>query len=148
MTEFQAALGMSQLTHLDDFVNIRNFNFWYYKLLLERYDEFLNFVSVPDWSHPSPFGCPIMVKKDAPFTARELIAYLEAHKISTRRFFGGTVTRQPFIKDLTYTHLDLSGTDYIMEYGFWIGCHPQLTKAHLDYVIEIFNGFFKERGLI
>jgi hypothetical protein len=27
------------------------------------------------------------------------------------------------------------------------GCHPSLTKEMLDYVIEVFDKFFKEKGL-
>ena len=149
MTEFQAALGMSQITHLDDFVKARRNNF--FRLFVALYGvedvEFFDAIEVPIWSQPSPFGFPIIVKKTAPFKAQELIAYLEKNKIATRRFFGGNLTRQPFIKDLPYLALDLSGTNYIMENGFWIGVWPGLTKEHLDYVIEIFSSFFKEKGL-
>ena len=149
MTEFQAALGMSQFTHLDDFLRIRRHHFM--RLSIDLYnlkkEEFFDYVNLHVWSEPSPFGLPIMVKRTAPFTAQELISYLEKHKISTRRFFGGNLTRQPFMKDLPRLSLDLTGTNYIMEQGFWIGCHPQLTTAHLDYVVEIFDKFFKEKGL-
>lgn len=150
MTEFQAALGYSQLSHLNDFIELRTRN--YGILLGGLYNlgawEYLDYIHVDEtWSQPSPFGFPIIVKRTAPFTAQELIAYLENHKISTRRFFGGNLTRQPFMQDLDYIKLDLSGTDYIMEQGFWIGVWPGLTKEHLDYVIEIFNQFFKEKGL-
>jgi len=147
MTEFQAALGMSQLTHLDDFVVARRHYFYYLSEYLGQHYEYLDFVKVPSWSEPSPFGFPIYVKREAPFTAQELISYLEKHKISTRRFFGGNLTRQPFIRNLPYLSLDLTGTNYIMEQGFWLGVWPGLTKAHLDYVVEIFDKFFKEKGL-
>jgi dTDP-4-amino-4,6-dideoxygalactose transaminase len=43
---------------------------------------------------------------------------------------------------------DLFGSDFIMENTFWIGCHDALTKDDLDYVIETFYSFFKEKGLI
>lgn len=147
MTEFQAALGYSQLSHLDDFVRIRRENYYQLRHSLWSWFEYLDFISIPDWSQPSPFGFPIIVKRTAPFTAQELIAYLEHNRISTRRFFGGNLTRQPFMKDLKYIKLDLSGTDYIMEQGFWVGCFPGLTKAHLDWVIEVVNNFFREKGL-
>lgn len=151
MTEFQAALGMSQIKHLDDFVKIRRDNFYWLLSAMTitntNYDEYFDFVSVPDWSEPSPFGFPIIVKKSAPFTANELISFLEKHEIRTRRFFGGNLIRQPFIKDLPYINFDLSETDYVMENGFWIGVFPGLTKEHLDYVLEIFEKFFRERKL-
>lgn len=147
MTEFQAALGMSQLTHLDKFVIARNVNFQYLLDNIQRHANFLCSVEVPEWSHPSPFGFPIFVQKNKYFNASELIDYLEKHKISTRRFFGGNLTRQPFIKDLSYISLDLTNTDYIMENGFWIGCWPGLTKQHMDYMIEILDQFFKDKGI-
>lgn len=146
MTEFQAALGMSQLTHLDTFVELRLKNYTHL-LMLTRWNDYFDFIHIPDWSQPSPFGFPIIVKKTSPFSARELIAHLERNRVMTRRFFGGNLTRQPFIKNLSFSNDNLTETDYIMDNGFWLGCWPGLSKAHLDYVLEVFEKFFKEKNL-
>jgi CDP-6-deoxy-D-xylo-4-hexulose-3-dehydrase len=147
MTEFQAALGMSQLTHLGEFVIIRQNNYDYYTDYFREYVKYFDLIHVSANSSPSPFGFPIIVKKDAPFTAQEMIAYFEENKIRTRRFFGGNLTRQPFIKDLPYISKELPNTDYIMESGFWIGVHPQITHNHRAYVLEIADKFFEGKGV-
>jgi len=146
MTEWQAALGISQLDRLSTFVETRqlNYNYLHYNLLI--YNDYLEFISLfkPN-SSASPFGFPIIVNTNE-FTAQELIAHLEEHKIITRRLFAGNIIRQPGYR-LSRRYLDLSGSDVVMYNLFWIGCHPALTKEMLDYVIEVFDKFFKERGL-
>lgn len=149
MTEFQAALGYSQLKYLDQFVEARRKNYYYLlEYLQPNYQELLDFVIVPDWSYPSPFGFPIIVRENIVFSAQDLIEYLEKNKIHTRRFFGGNLIRQPVFDSLQYIHKDLTGTDYLMDNAFWVGCWPGLTKAHLNWIIETIHNFFKERKLI
>ena len=148
MTEFQAALGVSQAMILDEFTKKRQEH--YAKLLngLFVFNEYISFVSVPEWSKPSPFGFPILVRDTAPFSAMELIEYLELNKVGTRRVFGGNLTRQPAFKNLYHIRAgDLSGSDKVMNDMLWIGCHPALTNEMLDYVISTFDAFFKSKGL-
>jgi CDP-6-deoxy-D-xylo-4-hexulose-3-dehydrase len=144
MTEWQAALGVSQLEQLSVFTEKRQMNRKYLHDNLVSYWEFLVF-PFSDVGISSPFGFPITVNTNE-FTAQELIAHLEEHKIATRRVFAGNIIRQPGYK-LPYKSLDLAGSDVIMYNLFWIGCSPNITKQMLDYVIEIFDKFFKKRGL-
>jgi CDP-6-deoxy-D-xylo-4-hexulose-3-dehydrase len=149
MTEFQAALGNSQLSRLMHFTAARREN---YKYLLDNLfiynEEFFHFVAVPEWSNPSPFGFPILLRQDIPFTVSDITQYLESKKIGTRRVFGGNLTKQPaFMKMYHKTSGDLTGSDKVMNDMFWIGCQPDLGKPELDYIIEQFDGFFQERGL-
>ena len=147
MTEFQAGLGYSQIQRLDEFVTARNNN---YKYLLDNLFAFGEYIQFPTISHnPSPFGFPIFVlPPKEEFTTQELISYLEKNKVRTRRMFGGNLTKQPAFMNLPYATVgNLFTADYIMEDVFWIGCHPALTTEMLNYVIEVFDKFFKEKGL-
>jgi CDP-6-deoxy-D-xylo-4-hexulose-3-dehydrase len=144
MTEFQAALGNSQLSSLDEFVITRNANFHFYRHELDKYSEFLQFIVASEDCYPSPFGFPIIVKEDAPFTAQELLYYLEKHKITTRRIFGGNIVWQPAFKNLPrMIYNNLKATDYVANNGFFIGVQPSLTDEMKFYVIDIFEDFFK-----
>ena len=147
MTEFQAGLGYSQIQRLDEFVTARRNNYNYLLNNLFSFREYLQFPTIPP--NPSPFGFPIFVLPTREeFTTQELISYLEEHKVRTRRMFGGNLTRQPAFMGLPYATVgSLFTADYIMEDVFWIGCHPALTTEMLNYVIEVFDKFFKERGL-
>ena len=144
MTEFQAALGYSQLQRLDEFVEKRKNNYQYLRDNLDGFYDHIQFVEYENWAVPSPFGFPITVREDAPFTARELIGHLEKCKVTTRRVFGGNLTRQPGYMNVPFeTAGDLSGSDFVMNNMFWIGVQPSLTQEMLDYVLDVFDGFLK-----
>jgi len=148
MTELQAALGVSQIMASQAFFVLRKANFDYIKHGLSDLKHYLQFVMLPDWSIPSPFGFPILVNANRNFSSSELIAFLEKNKIRTRRFFGGNIIKQPAFSEQPRLIADtLKGTDWIMEGGFWIGCQQSLTIEMLDYMIDIFHKFFKEQNL-
>jgi CDP-6-deoxy-D-xylo-4-hexulose-3-dehydrase len=146
MTEWQAALGFSQLSRVSTFVESRKENFSYLLNNLLVYRDYLDLITIVGRYRASPFGFPIVVDTDK-FTTQELIAYLEEHKVSTRRIFSGNIIKQPGFSKLPNKRFDLAGSDKLMEDGFWVGCHPALTKEMLDYVVSVFDKFFKERGL-
>ena len=140
MTELQAALGLSQLSHLDDFIDKRRYNFYYLKKALKDIEQ-ISTVFIPSWSEPSPFGFPIIVSQG---NAQELIRFLQEKKIDTRPVFAGNITRHPMMKDVKYEIFNnLKDADFVMNNVFWIGCHPGLTEKHLDYVSECFHEFYK-----
>jgi CDP-6-deoxy-D-xylo-4-hexulose-3-dehydrase len=145
MTDLQAALGVSQIKRLSTFVEERQKNRKYLHNNLVAFWEYLSF-PYSNIGIPSPFGFPIMVNTDA-FDVRELINFLEFHKIATRRVFAGNITRQPGFRKLPKIAFDLSNSDKVMEDMFWIGCHPGITKEMMDYMIGTFDVFFKEKGL-
>ncbi len=150
MTEWQGALGSSQIDKIDEFINKRGNNFADLFNYLNQYREWISF---PDfyWNTKSrkcsPFGFPITVNANW-FTRKELVDYLEAHKIHTRPVFAGNITRQPMFDNVEYeVHGNLDGSDYVMERTFWIGCWHGLTQVHLDYVVNTFRDFFEMKGL-
>ncbi len=149
MTEWQGALGSSQIDKIDEFFAERFNNFSYLHLGLYLHKDFIDLEEIYDMnlSGFSPFGFPITVITDK-FTRKELVDYLEVHKIVTRPVFAGNITRQPMFDNVEYeVHGDLSGSDYVMERTFWIGCWHGLTQAHLDYIVDTFREFFRWKKL-
>lgn len=148
MTEPEAALGLSQFERIDSIVSSRRKNFEYLLDNLSDFNDTLIFVCY-DYgiTKSSPFGFPIMVKSDAPFTKQELVAFLESKRVRTRPIFAGNITRQPMFDNVPYEVVsDLSGSDFVMNNGFWIGVCTEITKPMLDYVIEMFHDFKKMKG--
>jgi CDP-6-deoxy-D-xylo-4-hexulose-3-dehydrase len=147
MTELQAALGTSQISRIKAIVNMRRINYNYLKKNLQAiplFSEMFELFRNPILS--SPFGFPIMVK---PWMAdrSKVIEFLESRKIRTRPIFAGNITKQPMMDHISYlVARDLHNCNRIMEDAFWIGCHPELSTAQLDYVIESFADFLG-RGL-
>jgi len=127
-TDMQAALGVSQIAKLPEFIARRKANFAYLKKVLPE--------ATPG-SDPSWFGFPIGVREDAPFKRDQLTKALEAQKIGTRLLFTGNLTRQPAYEGWEYRVVgELKNTDFVMNQVFWIGVFPGLTEAMLDFIAK------------
>lgn len=144
MTEFQAALGYTQLSRLSEIVRLRTRHFESLSGFIEHdCADILKTVTLDaESNHPSPFGFPIYC--NTPEQTNRLISHLEAHKIHTRRVFAGNITKQPAFMNLPYLRLgDLNGSDYVMNHVFWIGCYPQLSMNAMDYIQEVLKDWCK-----
>lgn len=141
-TDMQAALGVSQIAKLPQFIERRKKNFTYLKDALKPLEEFLMLPVASENSDPSWFGFPIGVKESAPFTRDQLTRALEAQKIGTRLLFAGNLLRQPAYEGYEYRIVgDLKNTDFVMNQVFWIGVFPGLTTPMLDFIVKTATEF-------
>lgn len=146
LTDLQAAVGVAQLKKLPVFIEKRKHNFTRLKEGLNNYSEFLILPEATRSSDPSWFAFPITVKEDAPFTRNDIVAHLESNKIMTRMLFGGNLTRQPAYKDVKYRVFgELTNTDIVMNRNFFIGVYPGITDEMIDYILDVFDKFIRER---
>jgi len=144
-TDMQAALGVSQLTKLPEFIARRKANFHHLKAALAGLEEYLILPEATAHSDPSWFGFPIGVREDAPFRREDLTHALDANKIGTRLLFGGNLLRQPAYQDRTYRVAgELRNTDFVMNNVFWVGTYPGLTPPMLDFVAKTITGFIAQ----
>jgi CDP-6-deoxy-D-xylo-4-hexulose-3-dehydrase len=144
ITDMQAACGLAQLESLNEFISKRKNNFNFLHKNLESLKEFLILPEPEKNSEPSWFGFPLTLKKNHQYNRRALIQYLSDSKIGTRLLFSGNLTKQPYMKNITFkVHGDLKNTDLIMENTFWIGLYPGLSKKQLEYSIDKILNFFK-----
>lgn len=146
MSEFQSALGSSQINRLTDFVAKRQMNFLSLYDFLFSYEE----LDLIEWNYTddlaSPFGFPITVNEKAKFTRNDLVQFLESNGIRTRPIFGGNLIRQPMMQGVPYLVAgEMTNSDYVMNNSFWIGCHPKIQEKELSYMKYIFSQFFKSR---
>ena len=136
-TDMQAALGVSQIDKLPEFIAQRKANFAYLKNALKPLEEFLALPEATPNSDPSWFGFPIGIKAGAPFTRDQLTRALEARKIGTRLLFAGNLLRQPAYEGWEYRVVgEMTNTDYVMNHVFWIGVFPGLTKEMLAFIVK------------
>lgn len=142
-TDIQAALGLSQLAKLPDFIAARRRN---WRLLREGLDG-VDGILLPErtpGSDPSWFGFALTVAADAPFTRGELVDFLDARKIGTRPLFAGNITRQPaYIGRQFRTVGDLRNSDIAAECTLWVGVYPALTEEMMEYVVSSIREFAK-----
>lgn len=146
LTDPQAAMGVAQLDKLPDFIAARKRHFQYLYAGLKQFEEFL---MLPTWhpkADPSWFAFPLLVRDEAPFMRHELTRFLEDHRVETRPLFAGNILKQPGYRNIAHRVVgDLRVADQIMRGAFFVGVYPGLNEQRLDYMISIFEKFFKER---
>ena len=142
ITDMQAAVGVAQLEHLDDFIAARRRNFLLLQARLSALDDFFILPQATANSDPSWFGFPITLREDAPFSRDGLVKFLESRKIGTRLLFGGNLIRQPYMKDRNYrVSGSLDNANIVVDRTFWIGVYPGLSARHIDYMVDMIQLF-------
>ncbi|MFE9427177.1 lipopolysaccharide biosynthesis protein RfbH [Kitasatospora sp. NPDC006697] len=145
-TDLQAALGLTQLARLDEFVAARKANWRQLREGLDGLPHLLLPEPTPN-SDPSWFGFVLTVAPDAPYSRAELVDFLEGRRIGTRRLFAGNLTRHPAYLNAPHRVVGtLANSDLVTEHTFWIGVYPGLTSEMLDYVIASIKEFTEARS--
>ena len=145
--DVQAAIGLAQMSRLDNFVSLRKKNWQYlYNGLLDLNDYFI----LPEatvGSDPSWFGFALTLKSGLRFDRNHLILHLDSKKIGTRMLFGGNLILQPAFSNSKFrVHGDLSNANHITKNTFWIGVWPGLTHEMLDFIITEIKEFIKNNN--
>ena len=144
VTDMQAAVGLSQMKKLPQFVADRRRNFKYLYEALSDLQEYLILPEATPNSDPSWFGFPIAVREDAPFTRDQIVRHLDSKKIGTRLLFAGNLLRQPAYAGINCRQIgDLKNSDFVMNQVFWIGVFPGLTDSHKNYMIDTIQAFIR-----
>lgn len=139
--ELEGALGLAQLDNKDTIMNIRKDNARYLTEQLKKFEKYLQLPYYPDYVDHSFMMYPIVIKQDAPFNRKQLVAHLEQDNIESRPMLP--LLNQPVYKKLFGDiENDYPVAQWINKNGFYIGCHHGLTKVDLDYVIISFEKFF------
>lgn len=135
-TDMQAALGSSQLTKIDKFVEARKKNFTHLHERFTGVDGLILPFATPK-SDPSWFGFPITLDPEHPVDRNALMRFLDERKIGTRLLFAGNLTKQPAYRNVDFRVVgDLANTDIVMNRTFWVGVYPGLTAPMLDYIAD------------
>ncbi|MDR0913370.1 MAG: lipopolysaccharide biosynthesis protein RfbH [Methanobrevibacter sp.] len=160
ITDWQAAIGLSQLNKLDDFTKRRKENFEFLKTNLSKFEDYLILPYQLDNCDASWFGFTITVKVNNDFRSKDLVKFLEDNGIGTRQLFAGNILRQPLFVDgnvdfriedseiFNSSNISedlltrLSNTEDIIKNTFWIAVYPGLNNLDLNKIIQIFELFF------
>ena len=140
MTDMQAAIGVSQINKLPEFIAKRRANFQLLRNGLKDLERIFILPEATPNSEPSWFGFPLAVRREAPFSRNRVVAFLENRKIATRLLFGGNLLRQPAYREVKHRVAgSLANTDFIMNQVFWVGLYPGLTPEMIAYMLDAFH---------
>ncbi len=144
ITDMQAAVGLSQLDRIEDFIAARRRNFGLLTEGLTAFEDVFILPKATPRSDPSWFGFTLTVRPDAGFNRDDIVQFLNSNRIATRFLFGGNLIRQPYMQGRNYRVVgDLTNADLVTERTFWIGLFPGLTSDHIGYMIDTISRFVR-----
>jgi len=133
-TELNAVLGLSQITRLDDAINIRKNNFYEFtEIVKDHLDKFEPIYYTPYNSNFAfPFIChtrEIMLKMKSAF---------KNAGIEYRPIVGGNLLRQPFLRGYDFgTPRKNSNADLLNDNGVYIGNSHFVTAKDMNWLRTI-----------
>lgn len=143
MNELEAAAGLGNIDLYPDILAKRRENLLYLKKKFEKFQPYLFTIKEEKYETIGPHAFPIILGENAEFTRDEFVCYLEKHGIDSRNLFLSMPTQCPGFAFLGREAGEFSNAEYIGKMGLHIGVHQDLTKKHLDYVINTIEGFLK-----
>jgi len=143
MNELEAALGIEQVSRMDDIVSARRARMEYYNEHLARFEGYLKLFKPGPGEEISPLCYPVVVKPEAPFARFELTRFLEQHGVETRPAFGSIPTQQPAYGWMGHAEGEFPGAEFVGARGFYIGCHQNISDADAAYVVDVCAEFME-----
>jgi CDP-6-deoxy-D-xylo-4-hexulose-3-dehydrase len=145
--EVGAAFGLAQLEKLKTNIEIRRENFNRQCNFFLKYSDFFSNPDEQKNSQTAWLAFPLLIKKKAPFTRKEMQIYLEKQNIQTRVVFTGNVMRQPMCRGINFKVVDggCPNADEVMKSGILLPIHHGLTEGmfnRLHLTIEKFISQF------
>lgn len=136
-TEFSAVLGLTQLTHIDDFIWKRNENYQKFMKICSNYKKDLIILDVPGISSMVlPFVFKDRKYKDAFQTV------INENGIESRPLISGNLLRQPFLSKY-YNTVDYLNADLIHTNAFYIGNNQFVDDHHIGILYSLMEDFFR-----
>ncbi len=139
-TEMEAAIGLAQLEQRESMLEARRKNAEYLTAGLSDLQDRLLLPPRPAGRDHKFMVYPILVLDQRTPKAR-VVNFLEDNSIETRDLFP--LLTQPIYRKLFGDIVrDYPVAKEVADRGFYIGCHPGMTRSDLDYVIERFHALF------
>lgn len=137
ITDMQAALGVAQLSRLDNFIAARRDNHEFLSSALAgQSSRVITVQSIPG-AEPSWFGFMVTLRPESGISRSRLLAHLTEKNIGTRLLFAGDVRRQPFFAGVPHRTVgDLPNTELVLNNTFWVGVTPLITADMRSYLAE------------
>lgn len=139
-TEMEAAIGLAQLLKWRGIISRRQENSAYLSSHLEKYSDLISLPKIRSGAQHAFMLYPIVVKNI--ISRKKLIEHLEIAGIETR-YLMPLINQPIYRKIFGDIEKDFPVAKYLNRNGFIIGCHQDLTRTDLDYIVGIFDKFFK-----
>jgi CDP-6-deoxy-D-xylo-4-hexulose-3-dehydrase len=141
--EIQAAIGISQIQDIDNFIAKRRSHAVKVNTLLSGTGlRLIGGETLKDNTNTrrhSWMMLPILIENDFKYSRKQIISTLENAGIETRPVLTGNFLNQPSMKRITsefFSAADLKVSDTLTDSAFLIGNHHEFTIDQIDYLLE------------
>ena len=129
MTNIQAALGLSQVEKIEDYVNIKRSNAQLYNSILSGQNLPINLPVEKDWAKNVFWMYGVVIDEGFDMSAKQLADRLSSAGVETRPLFLG-MHRQPVLQDMgLFAGEQYPCTDILAEKGLYLPSGLGLQKA-------------------
>jgi len=142
-SEVGAAFGLVQLGKLEQNIAARERNFAAQLACFKEYEHWFELPRQLDGARTGWLAFPLTIRKDAPFTRKQMQIALELANIQTRPVFTGNILRQPAMRRVS-SRVHGAGypvADDVMRGGILLACHHGLSTEHLAHMHSTFRRF-------
>jgi CDP-6-deoxy-D-xylo-4-hexulose-3-dehydrase len=141
-TEVQASFGIKQLSKIQSMDTFRIKNASELSQVILNHSKWLKTMKIESNISCNWFAFPIIVSEQAPFTAIDLMSYLELSGIENRPIVAGNLARQPVMSNFPeITFGTLEGANYLHDRGLYIGIHPKEDRERIRRIGELIDIF-------
>lgn len=141
-TEFQALLGLGQITQAKEIIQKRQENLKYLNEGLEKHSDVLQ---LPKYSKDLSYLGYTLVLKDDNIQRKKIRDELDKRKIESRPLFGSIPHHQPSFAHVRKEYEGkLPKANFLGSRGFYVGVHQYLTQDQLDHVIKSFDEIIRD----
>lgn len=145
ITEMEAALGLAQIDNLPYMIMLRGRNARHLsaglKIINENYGNPVLIPEVQPEREHAWMMYPIVLRHE---NKEAMMHFLNMHEIETRDML-------PILGQKVYEYLDPSDfpvSKKIMESGFYVGCHQDLSADDIQYVCQTIEKYFNNKNKV
>ncbi len=139
--DLQGAIGSAQLIKYDEIHAKRRQNKQLMDALFEKYIPGVRTLKEHPKAHTSWFGTPFIC--ESKILKRNLVQYLEDHRIQTRNYFAGNILQHPAYESLD-NYKKYPNANRVLEEVFFVGAAPHYTQETFDYIESVLKNWNKK----
>ena len=137
-TEIQGAFGIHQLRKLDAYNARRREVAGLLRQTLAHLP--IRFTRPTEGADHTWFGFPVLLEKGS---RKDLCDYLSDHNIDTRPIIAGNLAKHPALGKFEHRiQGELPNAQRVMENGFYIGSHPDMTQNQVIRISRVMSEYF------
>jgi CDP-6-deoxy-D-xylo-4-hexulose-3-dehydrase len=135
--ELSGAIGLAQMSKLDDIIRVRNANGKYFTDILKNN---LKVYIQEEVDYSSWFGFSMILKENLKNSRSDFVQILNRNGFEVRPIVAGNFTRSESIKYLNHEIFsDLKNANYLHDNGLFIGNHHYDMKKPINLLSQILN---------